>query len=249
MSGVSENYRELNIDEVDAVAIECASAWKDISIPKAQYELCVRRELEYLTEGFPCAPFKALTNCLFNIPFGELIDHKPTLLDIGASSGYYRSVLELSGFNFDYFGLDFSPAFRDMALSLYPDIHFDVGDARSLPYANNNFDVVLHSACLMHIADYNTAIKEAVRVASRYVVFHRTPTISGPTRYWRKEAYGVPCLEIHFNQGDLLQIFQANNLSVLHTENVFQDQDGFSHRTFLCRKNGAPEPYASQKSV
>lgn len=243
MPGVSENYRELSPEEVDAVAVECAQAWRDDSIPKLQYELAVRNELEILSAGVACAPFAALFRCLKRIP-ESFLKNKPSLLDVGASSGYYKRAMELGGFQFNYCGFDFSEAFKRLAIELYPNIWFDVGDARSLPYSDDNFSVVLHGACIMHISDFRSAIKEAARVASHYVIFHRTSITEGPTRFWRKEAYGVPCLEIHFNQEQLISEFNEAGLVVVGTEIVFQ-QEGFAHKTFLCVKlnrRSAAEP-------
>jgi hypothetical protein len=232
---ISTDYRELAKSEIASVAEQCAQAWQDPAIPRRQYELAAKPELDKFRMGEPAAPFYALLKCL---EYAEL-SLKPSLLDVGASGGYYKEVFEIDDFSVDYRGCDFSPAFKSLAEDLYPGIAFDVADARALPYADESFDVVLHGALLMHCREYREAIREAARVAKRYVIFHRTPVLLyGETKYWLKRAYDVPCLEIHFNEQELLGLFAANNLTLIHTEDVFFDTArGFGHRSYLLAKS------------
>jgi ubiquinone/menaquinone biosynthesis C-methylase UbiE len=64
-------------------------------------------------------------------------------------------------------GLDPSPAFlaraRELAAGI-PDLTFDEGDARSLPYEEAAFDVVVFHTCLTHVPGAETALEEAFRV-------------------------------------------------------------------------------------
>lgn len=247
MSGVvSGNYRRLAPHEIFAWAAECAKAWQDPAIPGRQYEIA-EPELRALREGNPCAPFVALSRCLKRIqPF---FANRPRLLDVGASGSYYSEVLSLLGFTVDYRGVDYSEAFQRLAGQLYPGVHFDVADATALPYEDNAVEIVLHGACIMHIANYERALMEAARVTSRYVVLHRTPVLAeGPTQYFRKEAYGVPCLEIHFNELALLEVLRRFGLFLAYVTDVFTTDYGFAHRTYLLEKL-IPEPYASCKAV
>lgn len=249
MSTVSANYRELLPSEVEAVAKECAEAWKDPSIPLKQYELCVKGELERWRNGESIAPFEALVRCWPHMNWAP--SYHPTLLDVGASSGYYREVLKARDIPVDYNGCDFSPEFVWLALQLHPDLvlrtpdvpvdysgcdyWFIRADARALPYEADHFDVVLSSAVIMHILDYEKAIAEAARVARRFVIFNRTPiTMGAEPKFYEKEAYGVKTLEIHFNLTGLLQLFAANNLALRHSEPIFWDADqGYGHTCFL----------------
>lgn len=234
MLSVSSNYRELLPSEVDEVAKECANTWLDPAIPERQYELAVRSELASFRMGGKVAPFNALLACLGHLDMG----FSPSLLDIGASSGMYSEVLELAGYGFEYRACDFSPAFAVLAEKLYPGIAFDVADARSLPYADNAFDVVMSGGTIMHIREYGQVIREAARVASKYVIFHRTPITADHTSFWVKDAYGIPCLEIHFNELELLSLFMESGLEILHIEDVFR-QYRFGHKSYLLKKKHA----------
>jgi SAM-dependent methyltransferase len=238
MSGVSTNYRQLEPGEVEQVAAECAEAWKAEMIPIRQYQLAARKELEaYRAGDLMTEPFHTLVNCMRALPV-EFLHSVPSLLDVGASGGYYRDVLRIAGLMFRYTGCDFSESFRRLAQELYPDIKFDMADARQLPYENQSFDVVLSGACMMHVREYSKVLSEAARVAKKYVVLHRTPVLTTkPTTFYRKEAYSVPCLECHFNEAELFDLFRENRLCVINKETVFwEPEKSFGHLTYLLEK-------------
>lgn len=237
MSTVSTNYRELADNEVASVAADCEQAWMNPDIPQRQFDSVTRGELEDLRNGNPCAPFAAVIRCLRKLPLGFLVS-RPKLLDVGASTGYYSEVIRLSGCKFDYHAVDVSPAFQALAAKLYPDIPFEVADARNLPFHDDSFGLVLSGAVLMHSADYVHVIAETARVSSRYVIFHRTPVMTEqPTRYYLKYGYGVPMLEVHFNEEELLKLFWSYGLSMIHSENVsFDERTNYGYRSYLCQK-------------
>lgn len=236
MSAVSTNYRELRPEEVDRVAAECAKAWQDPAIPLRQYELAAKGELEKYRNGGSVAPFDALIKCMRKIPL-KYTGSRSKLLDVGASGGYYRQVLRHAGYFMQYWGCDFSPAFKELAVKLYPGIQFDVADARELPYHDDSIEIILHGAVLMHLRDYGKAIKEAARVSSRYVIFHRTPVSNKSTIYFEKEAYSIRCLELRFNEGELLQLFEMHGLTPIFQADVFWNAtEGWGHRSYLTEK-------------
>lgn len=236
MKSVSANYRELHVSEVEAVAAELAKAWQDPAIPARQYVLIVKSELELFRAGSIQEPYAAFLRCIRRLP-AMMNRNGTTFLDAGASGGYYSEILRRSGFQYDYVGMDFSPAFRELALRLYPGIVFDIGDARQLPYPTSSFDIVLSSAVMMHNLEYEHVLAEAARVSKQYVLLHRTPVeTERRTRYWIKEAYGVPCLEIHFNESELFNLFAKYGLSVIWQDDVFFD-GSFGHRDYLLQKD------------
>jgi SAM-dependent methyltransferase len=230
-TSVSSNYRQLAPDEIDRVAAECAKAWQSPEIPMRQYELAVKPELDKYRKGQPVAPYDALVKCLRQIPL-KFSGSRSRLLDVGASSGYYREVLRQSGYYMQYTGVDYSPAFKKLADRLYQGIDFDVADATALPFHDDTYEIVLSGACIMHLANYPKAIQEAARVSRRYVILHRTPVTNGqPTQYWLKEAYGVPCLEIWFNEYELERLCTAAGLDLL-----WQGDVNSNHKSYLLRK-------------
>lgn len=234
--GVSSHYVELGDAEADRESSRLRSAWKDNDLPGRQRELVDRQLTEY-RRGTPVEVFDVLVNALrglrgCNQPMG--------ILEIGCSSGYYAEVLQIAGIHADYRGCDYAEGFIAMARERYPALAFDVQDATRLDYADGAFEVVVSGCCLLHIPEYETAVAETARVSSRYAIFHRTPVVIGqPNKYFRKLAYGVETVEIHFNEPAFLALVARCGLELIGThtldENVIQGV-GSATRTYVCRK-------------
>ena len=107
----------------------------------------------------------------------------------------------------DYTGIDYSDAMIARARARYPSAAFEVADATRLPYADGAFDIVFNGVSLMHIIDYQAAIREAARVAARYCIFHTVPVFDDyQTTFLRKYAYGAPVVEVVFGKQELMSI-------------------------------------------
>lgn len=133
---------------------------------------------------------------------------RPRLLDVGCGSGYYSEVFStLLPDGVDYTGVDYSDAMIERARARYPSASFEVADATRLPHADGAYDIVFNGVSLMHIIDYQAAIREAARVAARYCVFHTVPVFADhPTAYLRKYAYGAPVVEVVFGKQELISL-------------------------------------------
>lgn len=232
---ISEHYRKLSPEDAEVMGRVYADSWQDPSLPRRQYEACVRNELEAYRNGEPCRPYDALAALLERIP--QLNNAATPLLDIGASSGYYSEVLRLLNFQCSYTALDYSPYYRDFAEQLFQGIVFKVGSATEIPFEDKSFDIVLSGACLMHLWNYVAAIKEAIRVSREYVIFHRTPVYldETPTEFFVKTAYGVPTFEVHFNEAEFLGLLANNGLTLKAMAEV-EMQGSFGHRSYLCQR-------------
>ena len=138
----------------------------------------------------------------------------PRVLEVGCGSGYYSDVFAtlLPG-GVQYTGIDYSDAMIALARSNYPSTAFEVADATRLPYADRGFDIVFNGVSLMHIVEYQAAIREAARVASRYCILHTVPVFAEfRTTFLRKYAYGAPVVEVIFNKQELMAICQRAGL-------------------------------------
>lgn len=233
MLEVSTDYRPLTPSEAEAFAKQHGSAWMDERIPELQYELCVKQELLSWLAGSPIAPFDALIWCINQLPAALT---QASVLEIGASAGYNGQVLKASEREFDYHAVDFAPAFQRLAAKLWPEVPFDIGDARALPYRVGQFDIVLSGSVILHVYEYEQAIAETARVASAYAIFHRTSVWNKPTTWFLKQGYGVPMLEARFNEPELLQLFADYGLPVIAAIDVVPEYDGIRNRSYVCKK-------------
>lgn len=104
-----------------------------------------------------------------------------SILDVGCGTGpIYELIVKtqvlphaanfVKRWNFGYKGTDYSPAMIEVCKKEFPEGNFEVQDARSLNEAALSWDCVLLMHCLDHLDDYQSAIKEAARVAKKYVL-------------------------------------------------------------------------------
>ena len=233
----STGFERLTEDQVAGVSNNLRDAWKSEEIPARQREI-VDNELARFRNGKPVKVFDVAIEALNQLPYA---DREFSLLDVGCASGFYSEVFELSGFRVKYTGCDYSDALIASAKNAYPDALFDVEDATRLSYRDSSFDVVVSGCCLLHIPEYEIAIAESARVASGYVIFHRTPVVvsSAENIYSKKKAYGVDVMEIHFGEAGFLQSLLANGLRVISTHTLHEEIAGMENtavRTYVCEK-------------
>lgn len=236
---VSANYVTLNAEETSTEEQRLRNSWFNEAMAQRQREL-VEKQLRQYRSGVSVDVFDVFTNALRALP-----DLAPgmSLLEIGCSSGFYSEVVEINSLPIAYTGCDYSPPFIKMACEKYPSIPFAVEDATDLQYADDSFDIVVSGCCLLHIPEYAKAVEETVRVTSRYAVFHRTPVVLGrPNMHYRKYAYGVETIEIHFNEPEFLMLLKNSGLEVVATYTLDENASGgvgTANRTYVCRKIAA----------
>lgn len=235
-AGVSAHYVSLKADEAADESARLRKAWQADELPRRQREL-VDEQLAAYRRREAIDVFDVLCQALRSLPPDQ---SGASLLEVGCSSGFYSEVLEIAGLDFRYSGCDYSEAFIAMARSIYPDLKFDVEDATALSYADGSFDIVVSGCCLLHIPEYFEGIEETARVARRYAIFHRTPVVLGqPERWYRKHAYGVETVEIHFNEAEFLILLGKSGLELIATytlDETVHDGVGTANRTYVCRK-------------
>jgi SAM-dependent methyltransferase len=233
---VSTDYERVTRSDLSRVIAELDGAWRDPGIPQAQLQI-VDAELAKIARGERVPVYDVFLDLLKRVPGIE----SKTLLEVGCASGYYSNVLRSAGWNTTYAGCDFSSAFVALARNRAPGVDFQVQDATKLTYPSKSFDVVVSGCCILHIVDYAAAIRESARVARDYVLFHRTPVLQmTETAYYRKRAYGVECIEIHFNEGELFRLFDEAGLRVQDVQavglgSVAPAGDALVVKSYLCR--------------
>lgn len=94
-------------------------------------------------------------------PIYQLIKDEVTLTD--------DEIVLIKRWDFKYKGTDYSEDMIRCCKEIFPEGDFEVEDARHLTEKDNSWDCVLMLHALDHIKQYQDAIKEATRVAKRYV--------------------------------------------------------------------------------
>ena len=231
----------IKIDNLENLSnlLVLSNSWKSTDLPSRQRTL-VNQQLMRYRNGKKVDVFDVIVSAVKDL---RLSEREVPLLEIGCSSGYYSEVFKIAHLPIKYSGCDYSESFIQMAQSIYPSVDFSIEDATSLTYPDSSFDIVLSGCCLLHIPEYQKAVFETARVARRYVVFHRTPVVFGMSEQWfRKKAYGIDTVEIHFNEQEFLQLLNRNNLTLLKSYTLHEVilrgsiKRGTAVRTYVCEK-------------
>jgi SAM-dependent methyltransferase len=232
----STNYRIITPDN-KVIEQGLRDAWKNQNIPDAQRHI-VNEELKRMYKGDILPIYQILADAvkMTGCEYGQIVE-------VGCASGYYSEVLHyLLGHPIKYIGVDYSPALIKLARQYYPDTFFLLGDATNLPFKTKMLNVLISGCVLLHVSNYEQAITESARVSRRWIIFHRTPVVHGPTVHYTKLAYGVRCLEIAFGEEELLDLFRKSGLTVVKTFEISKNMipctsyQGYGV-TFLCRVN------------
>jgi ubiquinone/menaquinone biosynthesis C-methylase UbiE len=233
LAPASSAYRLLSSsDEADS------SGWRAEAVARRQH-LAYEPLLEAARAGRPRQDFVVAVQAL-----GATGLSNPDVIEIGCGSGYYCELLPLLlGRPIRYRGVDFSPEMVSLARRTYPAESFLAGDARGLPFRDNAADVVISGNSLMHIPEFDCAIRETARVARYWCIFHTVPVMERrPTTRLRKRAYGRTVFELIFNRAELERAFASAGLRVEAVyESIPYDVSAVVHEptmmlTYLCKR-------------
>jgi len=193
-------------------------AWLSLSLPAKQWNL-VTTQLERLAKGDMTPEFSAFLNTVA-LGAERMGKNQISLMEIGCSSGYYSRVLQSRFPDISYTGIDFSSTFINFGKTQFPEIELHVGDTTDLNFGNSFFDFVVSGSVLLHVYDWKMGLKETCRVASRFVILHRTPVSSGPTTLFTKSAYGETMIEWTFNENELIAETLTHGFSLVNSQPI-----------------------------
>jgi len=165
-----------------------------------------------------------------------------SLFDVGCGTGPIYQIVKEDKYPFVYKGTDYSPAMIKVCKEMFPEGEFEVQDARHLTESDNSWDCVLLMHSLDHLDDYQAAIKEAMRVSTKYVciVLWRSFVADGTRlndRNMMDKKPGEKPWEdtfLHeYSKQALEEEFKKNNLVIEHTAEGDAINSDKSHYNFL----------------
>lgn len=205
-----ENKDIETITELDQLQ-HLSSAWQHDKIAKKQ-ETVVDMQLKNLRDGSLDVVFGSLIETL-----KELDLEKCTLLDAACASGYYAKVIQSElDIKIKYTGADYSEAMINLAKKKFPEHNYSVQDLTNLSFEKRAFETVLVSGVLEHIPQFEKAIFEAARTASKYVILHRC-LVSGQDEniYSTGFLYNIKTPRIYFSQKVLEEEFASHGFELI----------------------------------
>ena len=120
------------------------------------------------------------------------------ILDIGAGTG--RFVIPFAKKGYDAYGIDISEEMLQRAKNKagdLPNLHLEKANAKNMPFSDNYFEFVTAYRVLVHIPDYEDAVKEIYRVLKpggfALVEFNNKYSLSGLGKLLRqlRKMFGV----------------------------------------------------------
>lgn len=217
------------------------TGWQERDIAQRQHD-AFRAVVADMHAGRVREDFTALAAAMTAV-MRDVANETPSVIEVGAGSGWNSEVLDhLLRKTIRYTGLDYSETMMRIGRTTYPQVPFVVGDAAQLPLATQCCDVLISGTVLMHVLNYEDAIRESRRVARHWCIFHTIPVLKArETTVLQKRAYGVPVVEIVFNEAHLLRMFESATLrcvkkfeSIPHRYLDAVVGESVSARTYLC---------------
>jgi SAM-dependent methyltransferase len=93
-----------------------------------------------------------------------------SILDVGCGEGFTLNRLKEYGIGKYLEGVEQSKDAIELGRKTYPDIKIIKGSIYDLPYKDNSFNLVLCTEVLEHLDNPSKALKELVRVSSKYLI-------------------------------------------------------------------------------
>ena len=142
--------------------------------------------------------------------FESIMVYNPkSLLDVGCGLGSVVNKLRYEGI--EAYGIDFAEVLK----TIWNKPYFTVGDARTLPYPNDAFDIVFSSDFFEHIdeEDIDRVAKEMKRVGKKVITFvaddlgrelndkqKEVHVTHKPLDWWNEKLEGVIVFSSHLNE-------------------------------------------------
>lgn len=170
-----------------------------------------------------------------------------SILDVGCGTGpIYQLIKESDKYGFGYKGVDPSIYMINSCKKNFPEADWQVEDAVNLIELYNSWDCVLLMHSLDYVVDFDKAIKEAARVARKYVliVLWQTVDFVYGSKSRLNQSYnpddeydwGLARLQ-HFSWNDLSESFTKNSLIVEEINNgICVNKEGKHNILMLLKK-------------
>lgn len=178
-----------------------------------------------------------------------------TLLDVGCGTApLYQLIRDtmiptddclgtMPRWNFKYKGTDYSRTMIETSKREFSHGDFEVQDARKLKEEDNSWDAVVIMHTLDHLDDYQAAIKEAARVAKKYVciILWRGFEQNELTHLNDRNMYGKqegeePWEDTHlqeFSRKALEDAYKEAGLKIVHEKEIGGDYSKYNYLVLL----------------
>ena len=117
-----------------------------------------------------------------------------SVLDIGCAAGGSYNFCKEANNSIKYKGIDISNNLIQIAKSRYPKVDFLHYDGKTIPFKENEFDLVFSIGVLHHLLHWKEMIKNIVSCCNQFAIFDlrltSNETLFDSSKYFQKIAFG-----------------------------------------------------------
>jgi ubiquinone/menaquinone biosynthesis C-methylase UbiE len=158
------------------------------------------------------------------------------VLEVACGPGIEYEGLKKAGVRVDYVGVDVTRSMVELCTRRFPEATFQVGNAESLPFADESFDVVFAKDLYEHLEDFRGALRDMYRVArKRVVVYFFLPLVDAPTKYEKHPESGFH--HNHYSRQELVSYSTELGATSVSIEDVHDEQGRLGHLVCLAKRS------------
>lgn len=195
---------------------DLTQSYADPTIAIKQRQL-VDQQLQSMKNGNAPDHFKVVGRILSQLK-GQTSLKSIDILDAGCGSAYYSEIVNffVPGW-IKYVGVDFNRGMLDMAQNLYPTLSLAYMDLQNLAVCDGAFDLVMSGAVIVHIREWESAVRELARITRRWLLLHRTLvyTDGSPTSVTIERHYDKDVYRVRINEGELLTLMSNLEMNLV----------------------------------
>lgn len=194
---------------------DLSTSYADPAIAVKQRKL-VDQQLQSMKNGNAPEHFEVVGRILSQLKDQtglKLID----VLDAGCGSAYYYEIVNFFVPEWvRYVGVDFNRGMLDMAQKFYPTLPLAYMGLPNLAFRDGAFDLVMSGAVIVHIREWESAVRELARLTQRWLLLHRTLvyTDGSPTSVSIERHYDNDVYRVRINEDELLTLMSSLEMNL-----------------------------------
>lgn len=220
---------------------DLSKSYADATIATKQRKL-VDQQLLAMRNGDPPEHFEVVCRSLLQLR--EQIGLRSIkLLDVGCGSAYYSEIVNffVPGW-VEYVGVDYNPGMLHMAQQYYPTLSLALMNIQNLAVDDRSFDLVMSGAVIVHVKEWEAAVRELARATRRWLLLHRTLVYAGstPTSVTIESHYDKDVYRVRINEGELLSLMTNLEMDLVMKCDAGEGEfpTGQENNTYLFERRG-----------
>lgn len=226
----------------------------NMSSPSPDHKAVVRQEFTQQAQAYAANPLIKSADRLASLVQAVRPQPGMRVLDVATGPGYVAAAFAEAGC--EVVGLDLTPAPLELAEQMRKErgltnLHFQLGDAEHLPFAEQTFDIVVSRYALHHCEDPQLVLAEMARVCHLQgtVVIQDLIVSEFPARGAYQNRFEQIRDTSHTRALPLSELLALFTTCGLETETVFTDRQAMPLEAWLENAHTSPDRAAQVRQL